>query len=271
MPAITLALGWRAAFLITGGFTVVWLVVWLWYYRRPRQHAHVAAAELAHIESDPPQAPHAAIPWLRLCRYRQTWAYICGRFLIDPIWWTFLFWLPDFFGKRYGLDLKSYGPPLVAIYVFADIGSIFGGLASSTLLQRGLSLNLSRKTAMLICAIAVVPVAFAANAGNLWIAVALIGLACAGHQGFSANLYALPSDLFPRWAAGSVIGLGGASGALGGMLMAKYAGWVLESVGSYRPIFAVAAFAYVLALAVVHFLVPAYTPAIGNVPDARGS
>ncbi|HEY0301191.1 MAG TPA: MFS transporter [Rhizomicrobium sp.] len=261
VPAITLAFGWRMAFLITGLFTVVWLAAWLWYYRRPREHKSVTAKELAHIESDPPEAPHAPLPWSQLFRYRQTWAYIMGRFLIDPIWWTFLFWLPDFFDKEYGLNLKSYGPPLVAIYVLADVGSIAGGWTSSALLQRGLSLNIARKTAMLICALAVVPVAFAVNAGNLWLAVGLIGLACAGHQGFSANLYALPSDLFPRWAAGSVVGIGGAAGALGGMLMAKYAGWVLEGLGSYTPIFLVAACAYLVALTVVHLLTPRYKPA----------
>ncbi len=173
----------------------------------------------------------------------------------------FLFWLPDFFGKRYGIDLKGYGPPLVAIYILADIGSIAGGWASSALLTRGFSLNAARKTAMLLCALAVVPVGFAVAAPGIWSAVGLIGLACAGHQGFSANLYALPSDLFPRWAAGSVVGLGGASGALGGMLMAKYAGWVLQTVGSYTPIFIVAASAYLIALATVHVLTPRYVPA----------
>jgi ACS family hexuronate transporter-like MFS transporter len=257
VPAITLAFGWRMAFVLTGLLTVIWLAVWLVFYRRPREHRGVSARELAHIESDPVE-PHAPMSYADLFRQRQTWAYIAGRFLIDPIWWTFLFWLPDFFGKTYGLDLKSYGPPLVAIYVLADVGSIAGGWGSSTLLGQGLSLNLSRKFAMLACALAVVPVAFAVGAANLWLAVGLIGLACAGHQGFSANLYALPSDLFPRWAAGSVVGLGGAAGAVGGMLMAQFAGWVLQHIGSYRPIFLVAAGAYLIALAVVHLLVPKY-------------
>jgi ACS family hexuronate transporter-like MFS transporter len=261
VPAVTLAFGWRMAFIVTGMFTVVWLAAWLWFYRRPREHAWVTPGEIAHIESDCVVETHAPTPWHTLLRRRQTWAYIAGRFLIDPIWWTFLFWLPDFFGKQYHLDLKSYGPPLVAIYVLADLGSIAGGGASSALLGQGVGLNAARKIAMLACALAVVPVAFAVQAGNLWIAVALIGLACAGHQGFSANLYALPSDLFPRWAAGSVVGLGGAAGAFGGMLMAKYAGWVLQTLGSYTPIFLVAASAYLIALLVVHLLVPRYAPA----------
>ncbi|MEI9887678.1 MAG: MFS transporter [Rhizomicrobium sp.] len=269
VPAITLAFGWRMAFIVTGLLTLVWLVAWLLFYRRPRQHPRVSPQELAYIESDPAEA-EVPVPWTRLLRTRETWAYVAGRFLIDPVWWTFLFWLPDFFGKRYGIDLKGYGPPLVSIYILADIGSVVGGWSSSALLGRGFGLNAARKTAMLLCALAVVPVAFAVAAPGVWIAVGLIGLACAGHQGFSANLYALPSDLFPRWAAGSVVGLGGAAGALGGMLMAKYAGWVLQTVGSYAPIFVVAAGAYLVALAAIHILTPRYAPA-RIAPDSTGT
>jgi ACS family hexuronate transporter-like MFS transporter len=183
-----------------------------------------------------------------------------GRFLIDPIWWTFLFWLPDFFHKRYGLDLKSFGPPLVAVYVLADVGSIVGGWYSSRLLGRGVMLGRARKLAMLACALVVVPVTFAVAAPTVWVAVLLIGLACAGHQGFSANLFAMPADLFPRWAVGSVVGLGGFAGAAGGMLMAKYAGWVLEVFGSYTPIFIISGSAYLVALVVVHLINPRYAP-----------
>ncbi|MEJ0026253.1 MAG: MFS transporter [Rhizomicrobium sp.] len=259
VPIVTLAFGWQMAFILTGLLTVVWLVVWLRFYRRPREHRGVSPQELAHIESDRTPDSHAPTPWIQLLRRRQTWAYMAGRFLIDPIWWTFLFWLPDFFDSRYHLNLKSYGPPLVAIYVLADLGSIAGGWGSSTLLGRGWNLNLSRKTAMLLCALVVVPVAFAANVGNIWLAVGLLGLACAGHQGFSANLYALPSDLFPRWAAGSVVGLGGAAGATGGMLIAKFNGYILQATDkNYTPIFIMAACAYLVALGVVHLLVPRY-------------
>lgn len=265
---VTLDLGWRMAFILTGLLTVVWLIAWLWFYRRPREHTGLSAKELAHIEFDPPEALHAQLTYGQLFRMRQTWAYIMGRFLIDPVWWFFLFWLPDFFGKQYHLDLKNYGPPLVAIYVLADVGSIAGGWGSSTFLGKGFSLNTSRKIAMLVCALAVVPVAFAVHASSIWLAVGLIGLATAGHQGFSANLYALPGDLFPRWASGSVVGLGGAAGALGGMLMAQFAGRVLDSVGSYQPIFIVAACAYLIALLVVHLLVPRYSPASEAAPAA---
>jgi len=259
VPFVTLAFGWRMAFIVTGLLTVIWLIVWLWFYRRPRQHKWVSAKELAYIESDRAEESHAPERWSKLFGMRQTWAYMAGRFLIDPFWWTFLFWLPDFFDARYHLNLKTYGPPLIAIYVLADIGSIAGGWGSSTLLGRGFGLNAARKFAMLACALAVVPVAFAAHPANIWIAVGLLGLACAGHQGFSANLYALPSDLFPRWVAGSVVGLGGAAGALGGMLIAKFNGWILlVTHRDYEPIFMAASCAYLIALLVVHLLVPRY-------------
>jgi ACS family hexuronate transporter-like MFS transporter len=260
VPAITLTLGWRMAFILTGLLTVVWLAAWLAFYRKPAQHPAVSAAELAYIQSDP--APiQTPVPWRRLLATRETWAYVLGRFLIDPVWWTFLFWLPDFFNRRYGVDMTAFGPPLVVIYVLADIGSVVGGWGSSRLLKAGLPPNRARKLAMLACALVVTPVAFASAAPNLWAATLLIGLATAGHQGFSANAYALPSDLFPRWAVGSVVGLGGLGGALGGMLMAKYAGWILQTVGSYQPIFVAAAGAYLVALLVIHLITPAYRPA----------
>jgi ACS family hexuronate transporter-like MFS transporter len=259
VPAITLALGWRAAFIITGVFSLVWLVVWLIVYRRPRQTARLGAAELAHIESDPVQ-PTTPIPWRRLLGVRETWAYAIGKFLIDPIWWMFLFWLPDFFSKRYHLDLKSFGPPLVAVYLLSDVGSISGGWLSSTLIRRGVSISRARKTAMFVCAVCVIPVMFAMHADNLWLAVGIVGLAAAAHQGFSANLYAFPSDVFPAQAVGSVVGIGGALGAVGGMIMAKYVGWVLDKIGSYTPMFVVAGSVYLIALLVVHLLSPRFAP-----------
>jgi ACS family hexuronate transporter-like MFS transporter len=259
VPAITLAFGWRAAFIVTGGFTLVWLAVWLTVYRRPQAHKRVSAAELAYIESDPPEAAEP-VPWLRVLKTRETWLYAGTKFLIDPIWWMFLFWLPDFFAKRYHLDLKSFGPPLVVVYVLSDVGSVAGGWLSSSMMKRGFGVNVSRKTAMLIFALLALPVAFAARVDNLWLAVAIVGLATAAHQGFSANVYTLPSDLFPRGAVGTVVGVGGAAGGVGGMLMAKYAGWVLDKVGDYTPIFALAACAYLLALGFVQLLSPRLKP-----------
>ncbi|UIJ47436.1 MFS transporter [Sphingomonas cannabina] len=259
VPALTLWLGWESAFWGTGLLNLVWIAAWVIYYRRPREHPRITEAEVAYIESDPPivQQP---VPWRRLLATRQAWAYMSGRFLIDPVWWMFLFWLPDFLSRRYAIDLKGYGPPLIAIYVIADIGSILGGWASSRMLARGVSANRARKLAMLGCALIVVPVAFAAYAPSAWIAVLLIGLACAGHQGFSSNLFSMPSDLYPRWAQGSIVGLGGFAGAAGGMLMSTYAGWVLQTVGSYTPIFLFCGIAYLLALAVVHAINPSYAP-----------
>ncbi|MFZ5669816.1 MAG: MFS transporter [Pseudomonadota bacterium] len=259
IPAITLAWGWEMAFIVTGAAGLIWLPIWLLVYRRPREHPKVTQAEIAWIEQDPPD-PVEKVAWTRLLGKKETWAYALGKFLIDPIWWMFLFWLPDFLGKRYGLDLKTFGPPLIAIYLLSDVGSIGGGWLSSSLMKRGMSLNAARKTAMLICAVCAVPVGFAAFADNVWLAVAIIGLATAAHQGFSANLYTLPGDVFPRSAVGSVIGIGGMVGAIGGMAMAKYAGWVLDTIGTYTPIFIVAASAYLLALGVVQLLSPKLEP-----------
>lgn len=259
VPVIAVTLGWRMAFIATGLLTVLWLVAWLGFYRRPREHARVTQEELAWIESEPAETQTTA-PWRTLLRLRQTWAYMLARFLIDPVWWTLLFWLPDFFNRQYHITMLAFGPPLIAVYLLADAGSIGGGWLSSRLLARGRSLNRSRKTAMFAAALCAVPIAFATQVPGMWWAVLLIGLACAGHQGFSANVYALPGDLFPRRMAGSVIGLGGLAGAAGGMLMAAYAGRILETIGSYQPIFAVAAFAYLAALGVVHLVLPRYAP-----------
>jgi ACS family hexuronate transporter-like MFS transporter len=258
--AIDLGMGWRSTFIITGLVGLLWLVAWLLIYRRPADHPRVGAAELALIESDPAEPP-GKVSWVSVLRKRETWAYCGGKFLIDPIWGMYLFWLPDFFAKRYHLDLKSFGPPLVAIYLLSDVGSVAGGWLSGGLMKRGFSLNAGRKTAMLVCAVAVTPIAFAMYAANIWLAVGIIGLAAAAHQGFSANLYTLPSDVLPRRAVATVIGIGGALGAAGGMLMSKFAGWVLDTTGSYTPIFIVAACAYGLALLVIHLLTPRYAPA----------
>ncbi|WP_294392281.1 MFS transporter [uncultured Sphingomonas sp.] len=255
VPVITVAYGWRAAFIITGIFSLGWLVAWLAFYRRPHEHPRLSAAERAHIDSDPAD-PVTPIGWMRLLRLRETWAFAVGKFLIDPVWWLFLFWTPDFLAKTYHLDLLGFGPPLVAIYLISDLGSVAGGWASSRLMQRGLSANVARKLTMLVCALLVTPIFFAQHADNLWLAVCIIGLATAAHQAFSCNLYTLPSDMFPRAAVGSVIGIGGTVGAIGGMFMAKFTGYVLETTGSYTPIFAVAGSVYLLAVVLIHLLSP---------------
>jgi ACS family hexuronate transporter-like MFS transporter len=255
VPAITIAYGWRMAFVITGVGSLVWLIAWLGLYRRPRESKQLSAAELAYIESDPADPP-AHVPWSRLIGRRETWAFSIGKFLTDPVWWMFLFWLPDFLVKRHGLDLKTFGPPLVVIYVVSDLGSIAGGWLSSRLIHQGWSINRARKTTMLIAALAVTPIVFAQYVDSLWTAVAIISLATAAHQAWSANLYTLPSDMFPRKAVGSVIGIGGTAGAVGGMIFSLYIGQVLERLGNYSLIFYVAGAVYLIALAIIHFLSP---------------
>ncbi|MEA1671799.1 MFS transporter [Nitrospirillum sp. BR 11163] len=199
VPAIVAVADWRTAFVVTGVISFAWLGAWLVLYRRPEEDRHLTGAELAHIRSDA-ISPTIAVQGPRLrwvLRQRQTWAYVLAKFLTDPIWWVFLFWLPDFLGRRFGLDLSGFGPPLVAIYLMSDIGSVAGGWLSSRLMRRGLGANRSRKVAMLACAACVIPVLAAPWVSGLVAAVLIIGLATAGHQGFSANLMTLPSDLFP--------------------------------------------------------------------------
>jgi ACS family hexuronate transporter-like MFS transporter len=257
VPVLAIQLGWQAAFIITGLLGFVWLVAWLAFYRKPAEHRSVSASELAYINSDvAPAEDEPRIRWSALFRRRGTWAFIAGKFLTDPVWYLFLFWLPDFFAKRHGLDLKSFGPPLIAVYLMADVGSIGGGWLSSALIKRGMSVNAGRKMALLVCAILVLPIFFASSVSGLWSAVAIIGLAAAAHQGWSSNLYTMVSDTFPRSSVASVMGIGGAAGAVGGMLMSTYVGQVLETVGSYAPVFVWAGSAYLVALAIIHLLVP---------------
>lgn len=260
VPVLVLSFGWQMAFVVTGLMGLIWLPIWLLVYRRPREVKKLSTAELEWIEQDPADTVEK-IGWKKLLTVKETWAYAAGKFLIDPIWWMFLFWLPDFLGKNYGLDLKTFGPPIVAIYLLSDVGSVGGGWMSGRFMKSGMSLNKARKLTMLICALCAVPVAFAAFASNLWVAVLIIGLATAAHQGFSANLYAFPGDVFPRSAVGSVVGIGGMLGGIGGMIMAKYAGFVLDQIGTYTPIFVVAGSAYLVALLVVHLISPRYEPA----------
>jgi|KBSSwiStaDraftv2_1062776.scaffolds.fasta_scaffold00483_28 ACS family hexuronate transporter-like MFS transporter len=262
VPAITLVWGWRAAFVVTGAATFVWLIAWLLTYRSPGVHPKLSPAELAYIRSGEQASSTKLsnpVSWPKLLTVRETWAYALAKFLTDPIWWLYLFWLPDFLSKRYSLDLKSFGPPLVAIYLLSDVGSVVGGWGSSRLMKAGRSANVARKTAMLICAVAVTPIVFAQFVNQLWMAVAIIGLATAAHQAWSANLMTLPSDMFPRVAVGSVVGIGGTAGAVGGMLMSKYNGYILDAFGSYQPIFALAGGAYIAGIAVLHFLSPKLT------------
>lgn len=260
VPALVLWFGWRSAFYFTGIFGLLWLVAWWLIYRHPQDSTKVTEGELAWIRQDPVD-PVAKIGWGQLIFLRETWCYALGKFLIDPIWWFFLFWLPGYLFDRYHLDLKTFGVPLAAIYILSDLGSIAGGWLSSALIRRGYSVNAARKVTMLICAICVLPIWFAQSIESVWGAVLVIGLATAAHQAFSANVYTLPSDLFPRGAVGSVVGIGGTVGALGGMGMAWFTGHILDATHSYALLFAICASAYLVALTAIHLLSPKLTPA----------
>lgn len=260
VPFITLRWGWRVAFVATGIIGFAWLIVWWAFYDRPEHHARVEPAELSYIRSDPPD-PSIQVAWKTLLPHRQTWAVATAKFMTDPIWWVYLFWIPDFFSRKFGLSLLNLGPPIIVIYLVSDAGSVFGGWLSSTLIKRGWTVNRARKTAMLVCASAVIPIVAASRVESMWMAVALISIAAAAHQGWSANVYTLASDMFPRQAVGSVIGFAGMSGAIGGMLIAKVTGYVLESTGSYLPVFIIAGTTYLVTLAMVHALAPRLEPA----------
>lgn len=261
--AMVPVVGWRMTFILTGIFGLLWLVAWLAMSRDdPARHERVGEAELAYITQDPAD-PEVKTPglWLRLLAQRETWAFALGKFFIDPIWWFYLFWLPGYLGTQYHLDLKTWSTPtaalaLGAIYLISDLGSVVGGWLSGRFMKAGMSVNKARKLTMLICAFCVLPVVFATSVSNLWVSVLIIGVAAAAHQGFSANLYTLPSDTFPRFAVGAVIGIGGTLGAIGGALMSKYAGDVLDRLGTYAPLFVVAGAAYFLAVLSVHLLSP---------------
>ncbi len=260
VPWLTVRYGWQSAFVVLGAVSALWIIPWLVMYRRPQDHPSVSPSELAYIQADPPD-PEVRIPWARLIKYRQTWAFVVAKSMTDPIWWFFLFWLPKFLNTQYGLSITAIGWPLVIIYNLATIGSIFGGWLPARFFRLGWSANRSRKTAMLLCAITVTPIMFAANAKNLWVAVALIGLATASHQGWSANVFTLPSDMFPRRAVGSVTGIGGFGGGIGGLAIATFTGLVLQFTGSYVPMFVIAGSVYLVSLLIVHLLVPNLEPA----------
>ncbi len=269
VPIVAAAWGWQAAFLCTGVLSAAWLVTWLVFYRTPDQHPKLSAAELAHIRSDPPE-PAVKVPWLQLLRHRQAWAFVAAKFITDPVWWLFLFWLGKFLASEYELSLAKIGLPMIVVYLMADVGSIAGGWLAGRFMRLGWSANRARKSAMLVCALCVAPVILVTQVDNLWLAVGLIGLAMAGHQGWSANVLTLPSDMFPRQTVASVVGIGGFAGAFGGMGMSYFAGSQLQSTGSYGTIFLIAGSAYLVALLCVHLLAPRLEPAPFDMPRPPG-
>ena len=260
VPWVFLHLGWQWAFILTGAIGFVWLALWLPLYGKPEQHPKISSGELAYIQCDPTDPPGKS-PWIKLIPHRQASAFAIAKYMTDPVWWFYLFWTPKFLSEKHHLDLTTIPLPLVIIYLIADVGSVGGGWLSSSLIKRGWSINRSRKTTMFICALLVTPVVFVSRIDSLWLAVSLIGLAAAAHQGWSANLFSTASDTFPRRAVGSVIGIGGMAGAIGGVMLQVITGVVLQKTpGDYTVNFIIAGSVYLIAFVIFHLLGPKLEP-----------
>ncbi|HEV2211610.1 MAG TPA: MFS transporter [Verrucomicrobiae bacterium] len=259
-------LGWRGAFLITGIFDITWIVAWLLLYRQPQEHPNVSASELAWINSDPAESV-VKIPWRKLFPHRQAWAFAAGKFMTDCFWWFYLVGAPYFFADRFHLSLHSRSGPVAIIYVMASVGSIAGGWLSGFFMGRGWSLNRARKTTFLICALAVLPVVFATVTHQVWVAVGLITLAASAHQAWSANIFSLAGDMFPRRVVGSVTGFGGFAGSVGAIFLFLIVGKLRDAAvargepGNYFAIFLAASLAYITALLIIQLLAPKLEPA----------
>jgi ACS family hexuronate transporter-like MFS transporter len=257
---LTRYLGWRWAFVLVGALGFIWLIFWLVIYRKPEEHPRCSPAELQHIRSDPEEKMEKT-SWAEVLPHRQTWAFALGKFFIDPIWWFFLFWIPDFLQRTYKLNLLQASVPLAVIYLLATGGSVGAGWVSGSMIKHGSTVNRARKTAMLICALCVLPIITVYHTANMWLAVFLLGIAAASHQGFSANLFTITSDMFPKRAVATVTGFGGMAGAIGGLFIAKFVGYILQKTNSYMLPFFIAGSAYLIALAAIHLLAPRLEPA----------
>lgn len=250
VPKVVLHFGWRAAFLVTGAFSAAWIVWWSIRYRTPKAVVETADGDEKALHAVP------TISWWRFLRYRQTWGFALGKFLTDPVWWFYLFWLPDYFNKSFKLDLTHIGLPLIIIYVCSTVGSVFGGWLPKGYVRLGMSLKKARLAAMLTCACLVVPIMFAGSLHSVWTAVVLLSIATSAHQGWSANIFTTSSDMFPAEHVGTVVSFGQVGGALGGAIFAQVAGHILQFTGSYAPLFIFCGFAYLIALGVLNLLAP---------------
>ncbi|GAA4403002.1 MFS transporter [Nibrella viscosa] len=264
VPWLILKFGWRSSFFVTGVLGFVLLAFWWFTYTKPHRNPRVSKAELDYIHSDDEQEQQPLkVSWSKLLSYKQTWAFAVGKFMADPIWWFYMTWLPDFFNSNDALeqrlDLKSFGIPFLIIYIVSDAGSVFFGWLSTQFMNLGWTANRARKTTMLICALCVVPIFFAAKTSSLYVAIALISVATAAHQGWAANMYTFASDLFPKSVVASVTGIGGMFGAVGGILLALLAGRIITAFG-YLPMFIIAGCAYLIALAIIHLVLPKLEP-----------
>jgi MFS transporter, ACS family, hexuronate transporter len=269
VPWLAFTWGWRSAFVAAGAAGLVWLLLWIPLYNVPEKVANLTQGELRHIRSDAEKVdPRGKAKWRTILAHRQAWAFIAAKFLTDPVWWFFLIWLPDYFKKTRGLDLKKSWVHLVTIYAIVTILSILGGWITGYLTRRGHSVSRARKTGMLLFACLVLPIMFVTRASD-WGAVFLIGLAGAAHQAWSANLFTSASDMFPQRAVGSVVGLGGMAGSLGGILFPLYTGKLLDRfqaagnvTAGYTILFALCGSAYLIAFAINHLLAPRFEPIV---------
>jgi ACS family hexuronate transporter-like MFS transporter len=247
VSGITLAMGWQWAFIITGALGFIWIIFWLLFYKSPEKHPKLSKEELLFInQDDEEQQSGKNIKWVDLFKYKQTFAICSTRFISDWVWWFFLFWIPDFLSKTHGINIKEVVLPLIVIYAVSSIGGISGGWISSKFINMGKSIDYARKTTILMCALIVLPVMLVSQTQNLWVAVGLIALAAAGHQGWASNIFTIVSDIYPKKAVGSMMGLSGFAGAVGGALSATFVGILLESTGNYFLIFLVASSVYMI-------------------------
>jgi ACS family hexuronate transporter-like MFS transporter len=256
VPLVTLHFGWHAAFLITGIFSTMWIVLWFFKYSKPTDHPAIADAELVFINQDPPEKIGPSMPWVKLLGIRQTWAFSIPKLLTDPIWWFYLYWLPGYFSDKFHLSLAGLGLPIFIVYSASTIGSIGGGWLPEFFIRLGFRAERARLTTMFVCACLVVPVFLINYLHSEWAAIGLLSLAAAAHQGWSANLFTTASDMFPRSSVGSVTGIGAMAGAVGGYLFAQLAGHVLQISNSYSILFVIAASVYLLSLFITVLLAP---------------
>jgi len=255
IPLLAAAFGWRATFVITGAIGFAWLIGWLFVRHPPAERSVFVAATGA------PVARADDSSWGRLLTQRRTWAFAGAKLITDAVWWFMLFWLPDLLNKVYGLGMQASGLPIALVYTMASMGALAGGWLPGRLMRGGASLQRARMTTLLLCALVVLPVPFALSMSSYWSAALLVGLALAGHQGFSTNVFSLTGDLFPRAFVASVVGIGALFGNLGGFLMLETTGRVLQATNSYLPLFLYCASAYVVAWLWIRSLVPSFRDA----------
>jgi len=257
VTGITISMGWQWAFIVTGALGFIWIAFWLILYHPPRKHPKLSSKEFEYIHQDNDSGgENVKFKWLSLLKYKQTYALCTTRFISDWVWWFFLFWAPDFLHKTHGIEIKESVLPLILIYTVASFGAISGGWISSFLINKGIRVDIARKRAVLICALAILPVMIVPLMSSKWGAVILISIACAGHMGWASNMFSIISDVFPKKAIGSVTGLSGFTGAVGGALSASFVGLVLDTTGSYFFIFLIASVVYLINWIIIKVFIP---------------